>query len=173
MTLIRPEQPGDEAAIATLTTAAFANAEHSSGTEAAIVDALRSAAALTLSLVTQDEGGTIIGHIAFSPVTISDDGGKEAHDGWYGLGPVSVSPEQQGKGIGAALIREGLAQLKAMGAAGCVLLGDPAYYHRFGFIADAGPRYPGPPPEYFQALSFGGRDMAQGNVHYHTAFEAT
>ena len=171
MTLIREEIPGDAAAIAGLTTAAFADAEHSSGTEADIVDGLRAAGALSLSLVAEDEAGNIIGHIAFSPVEIIGEGGTIIPN-WYGLGPVSVTPERQGEGIGGALIREGLARLEKMGAAGCVLLGDPVYYSRFGFTAHAGPTYPGPSPEYFQALALGDNVMAQGIVRYHAAFNA-
>lgn len=168
---IRDEQTGDVAPIAALTTAAFTDAEHSSGTEAAIIDGLRAAGALTLSLVAEDETGSIIGHIAFSPVGITGEDGRTIAN-WYGLGPVSVAPERQGEGIGGALIREGLERLTAMGAAGCVLLGDPAYYSRFGFIADAGPTYPGPPPEYFQALALGGHAMVRGVASYHEAFNA-
>lgn len=169
MIKIRDERAADAAAISALTTAAFANAPHSDGTEAAIIDALRANEALALSLVAEDDAGAIVGHIAFSPVTITDANGQVVQ-GWYGLGPVSVSPARQGEGIGAALIREGLARLQASGANGCVLLGDPAYYARFGFIADAGPTYPGPPPEYFQALAFPGHVMARGVVTYDGAF---
>ena len=169
--LIRAERPGDAVVIAALTTAAFADAQHSSGTEAAIVDGLRAAGVLSLSLVAEDEAGNIIGHIAFSPVEITSEGEAIAPN-WYGLGPVSVAPERQGQGIGGALIHEGLMQLEKMGAAGCVLLGDPGYYSRFGFIANAGPIYPGPPPEYFQALALGDNVMVQGIVRYHIAFNA-
>lgn len=171
MTNVRDELPEDVVAISVLTMAAFADAPHSDGTEAAIIEALRATGALTLSLVAEDDAGSIIGHIAFSPVAIVDANGQAAQ-GWYGLGPVSVSPARQGEGIGGGLIREGLARLAASGANGCVLLGDPAYYTRFGFKADAGPAYPGPPPEYFQALAFPGHAMARGVVAYDAAFGA-
>ena len=92
-----------------------------------IINALRAAGALTISLVAE-VGGKVVGHIAFSPVTISDG----SHD-WYGVGPVSVLPEFQKQGIGKSLIQEGLSLLKAAGAKGCVLVGDPRYYERFGF----------------------------------------
>lgn len=171
--LIRPETPADPAAISALTTAAFAGAEHSSGTEAAIVDALRAAGALSLSLVAEDEEGRIIGHAAFCPITID---GAELTDGrrWFGLGPVSVAPDAQGQGVGAKLIRDGLALLQATDAGGCVVLGDPAYYGRFGFEADLALLYPGVPPEYFQRLVFAD-DVAcgptpAGMVAYHPAF---
>lgn len=161
--LIRPEQPEDTDAIRALTTEAFASAPHSSGTEAAIVDALRAAGALTLSLVAS-EGNEIVGHVAFSPVTI--DG---AERGWFGLGPVSVRPGRQRGGIGSGLIREGLRRLRESG--GCVLLGDPAYYGRFGFAADPALVLEGVPPGYFMRLAFGAETPA-GTVRYHAAFDA-
>lgn len=160
---IRPERIGEEAAITALIEEAFASAEHRDGTEAQIVERLRAASALTLSLVAED-GGEIVGHVAFSPVTIN---GQPA--GWFGLGPIAVRPDRQREGIGDALISEGLAQLVAYGAGGCVVLGDPAYYGRFGFVADAGLRFPGPPAEYFQAMAFGGA-IPSGTVSYHPAF---
>jgi putative acetyltransferase len=139
---------------------------YSSQTEKAIVDALRSAGALTLSLIAIEDG-KIIGHVAFSPVTIN---GKT--NGWYGLGPVSVWPNQQGRGIGQALIREGLNNLRDMNAQGCVVLGDPGYYSRFGFVSDPGLRYGDVPPEYFQRLGFT-EIVPKGEVVFHPGFDAT
>jgi len=162
---IRPERPADHAAIATLVTAAFATAPHSSGTETAIVDALRDAGALTLSLVAEDHS-RIVGHVAFSPVTIDGAAG-----GWFGLGPIAVHPDRQGSGIGRALIEEGLRQLCERDAVGCVVLGDPAYYGRFGFRSDPALRYPDVPAEYFQRLSFSGTEPS-GAVAYHDGFGA-
>ncbi|MFD1794704.1 N-acetyltransferase [Paracoccus aurantiacus] len=160
---LRPETAADISAISVLTTAAFLTAEHSDGTEAAIVDNLRAADALLLSLVAV-EGESIVGHIAFSPVTIA---GEDR--GWVGLGPVSVAPDRQGKGVGSALIREGLARMHDDGRKGCVVLGDPAYYVRFGFAANTSLWLQDVPPEYFMALSFGG-PAPQGEVAYHPAF---
>ncbi len=162
--IIRPERPGDDAAIAALTAEAFRDAPHSDGSEAAIVARLRADGDLALSLVAE-AGGALTGHIAFSPVCI---GGNSA-SGWYGLGPVSVVPARQGEGIGGALIAEGFARLQAMGAKGCVVLGDPAYYGRFGFAHDPQLIYPGPPPEYFQRIVFAGEPPA-GEVRYAAAF---
>lgn len=163
---IRAEQPGDIDTIRLLTQAAFENAPHSSQTEAAIVDALRDAGALTLSLVGL-EGDEIVGHVAFSPVTINGEDGD-----WYGLGPVSVWPDRQAKGIGQALIREGLAQLRQRNAGGCVVLGDPGYYSRFGFSSDPDLQYGDIPPEYFQRLAFGAA-LPKGEVAYHPGFDAS
>jgi putative acetyltransferase len=162
LVIVRPERDGDERDIHQLIEEAFRGAEHSSGTEARIVDALRSAGALAVSLLAIDEG--IAGHVAISPVTID---GRDI--GWFGLGPVAVLPDRQGRGIGAALIEAGLASLRAIGASGCVVLGDPSFYARFGFEPVAGLRYPGPPPEYFQALSLNG-ELPGGEVAYPPAF---
>lgn len=161
---LRDEQGGDEAAISALITTAFAGAEHSDGSEALIVDRLRGDRALALSLVAEAADGTLIGHLALSPVTISD--GMQR---WFGLGPVAVAPERQGEGIGSALIHAAFARMQAAGARGCVVLGDPAYYSRFGFAHDPALTYPGPPPEYFQRIVFTG-DAPAGTVSYAPAF---
>lgn len=163
---IRTEISTDHAAIHAVTEAAFREAPHSSHTEQFIVDALRSRGELSLSLVAEKDG-QVVGHIALSPVTISD-----GSTGWFGLGPISVLPEWQGQGIGAALMHAALDALRGQGAQGCVLLGEPAYYGRFGFRAEPGLVLPGVPPEYFQALCLR-PPMAQGEVSYSTAFEAS
>lgn len=162
---LRLEGPADPPRIRSLTQAAFAGAPHSSGTEAAIVDALRATGALSLSLVAELEGA-VVGHVAFSPVRI------EGVDlGWLGLGPVSVAPSAQRRGIGTALVEAGLARIRADGAAGCVVLGDPAFYRRFGFTADPALRYGDVPPAYFQSQRFRG-PAPRGAVAYHPAFGA-
>ena len=160
---IRPEQPGDEDTIHRLTEAAFRDMPFSEGDEQHLVDALRRDGDLALSLVAE-VAGQIAGHIAFSRVTISD-GARE----WYDLGPVSVWPELHHRGIGSALIRQGIADLRTRGAAGIVLLGSPAYYSRFGFRHEPQLRYPGPPPEYFQCLVLTG-ELPEGEVRYAPAF---
>jgi predicted N-acetyltransferase YhbS len=162
---IVPERPGDAGAIRAVTQAAFASAAHSDQTEAAIVEALRSGGALTVSLVAVEEEA-VIGHVAISPVTI-DSGAA----GWFGLGPVSVQPARQGAGVGTRLVRTALQRLQGSGAAGCVVLGDPGYYARFGFAVQPRLVYGGAPPEYFQALAFKGPYPA-GQVAYHQSFEA-
>ena len=161
--LIRNETSADIALIRAITEAAFATAEHSSGTEGAIVDGLRDASALTLSLVAE-ENGELIGHAAFSPILIN---GKDVD--WYGLGPVSVRPDHQGKGIGGALIQEGLGKLRALGANGCVVMGHPDYYPRFGFVRDDRVRFEGVPPEFFMQQVFKG-EQPDGAVTYQSAF---
>jgi len=161
--LIRSEAPSDQAAIFSLTERAFAGAPHSDGTEQHIVNGLRSAGALTISLVAEVEG-EVVGHVAISPVTISDGASN-----WYGLGPISVEPKLQGYGVGSELLRQSLSQLLAKGAAGCVVLGDPSFYERVGFQAKPELVYPGPPPEYFMVQAFGA-SRPQGTVTYHPAF---
>ena len=161
---IRPECAADGSAIQTVTTSAFARAPHSSGTEPRIIHALRAGGALSISLVAV-EGEEVVGHIAFSPVVI----GEQA--GWQGLGPISVRPDRQSEGIGSALVREGLRRLKETGAGGCVLVGDPAFYRRFGFRSVPDLTYGAVPREYVLALAFSGR-VPVGEVKYHAAFEA-
>jgi putative acetyltransferase len=161
---IRPERPEDAATIRALTEAAFDGMPFSDQTEARVIDGLRRAGALTLSLVAT-EADEIIGHVAFSPVTVN----REAV-GWYGLGPVSVWPARQRGGIGLALIRDGLQRLQALGAGGCVLLGDPAYYRRFGFESDPDLFNVGAPPGAFQCLTLNG-PRPKGEVSFHPAFD--
>jgi len=160
---IRSEAGADIEAITGVTEAAFRTLEVSNQTEHFIIAALRAAGALTISLVAELDD-SVIGHIAFSPVTISD--GTQS---WYGLGPVSVLPEHQRQGVGAALIEEGLSRLRDIGARGCCLVGHPEYYRRFGFTNAPGLVFEGVPPEVFFVLPFEG-DTPQGNVHFHEAF---
>ncbi|MEH3119249.1 MAG: N-acetyltransferase [Methylorubrum populi] len=162
---IRPERPDDIADVQAVTAAAFKDAPYSEQTEPAIITALREADALSLSLVADDDG-EVIGHVAFSPVTIDGKSGK-----WFGLGPVSVEPNRQRRGIGKALICAGLDQLRSFGADGCVVLGDPDYYGRFGFVSGSDLTYEGVPAPYFQSLVFGG-EKPNGLVAYHPGFAA-
>jgi putative acetyltransferase len=162
---IRPERVGEAALISRLIERAFASAMHSDGREQIIVTMLRRADALTISLVAE-QAGLLLGHIAFSPVALTD---GSLH--WYGLAPIAVEPRVQRTGIGSALIEAGLDELRGLGAAGCVVLGEPDFYRRFGFRQISNLRYPGPPPEYFLALPFGG-SVPDGEVSYHHSFTA-
>jgi putative acetyltransferase len=163
---IRPERPGDEDAIHAVTTAAFLHAPHTSHTEQFIVRELRRRGRLAVSLVAEC-AGQVIGHVAVSPVDVGD-----GADGWFGMGPVSVTPGHQGRGVGSRLVREALQQLRVLGASGCVLVGEPAYYGRFGFAADRRLVLPDVPPEYFQALRFDPSTPASGTVTFDAAFAA-
>jgi putative acetyltransferase len=162
---IRSETNTDISAITEVTIAAFRTLEISNHTEQFIIAALRNAKALKISLVAELDG-RVIGHIAFSPVTISDD-----TPNWYGLGPVSVLPEYQRIGIGKAMILEGLARLKDLKAQGCCLLGHPDYYRKFGFRNISGLVHKGVPPEVFFALTFDSH-TPQGTVTFHEGFKA-
>ena len=146
-----------------MTVAAFNTLEISNHTEQFIIEALRAAKALSVSLVAELDG-CVVGHIAFSPVTISD-----GTRNWYGLGPVSVLPAYQRQGIGKALIREGLSRLRDMNAQGCCLVGHPDYYRKFGFENTSGLVHEGVPQEVFFALSFDGH-TPQGAVTFHEGF---
>jgi putative acetyltransferase len=164
--VIRNEIETDITQISDVTTSAFLNHPYSHNTEQFIVKALRTAGALTVSLVAELDG-KVIGHIAFSPVTISD-----GSPDWYGLGPISVLPELQKQGIGKSLIYEGIRRLKERQAQGCLLVGDPNYYSRFGFTSPTDLIHEGVPQENFLALSFEGH-MPKGTANFHQAFLAT
>lgn len=163
--VIRPETPRDAGAVEAVTVEAFKTLAISQGTEQHIVAALRAAGALSVSLVAE-RAGRIVGHIAFSPVTLSDGSAD-----WYGLGPVSVLPSLHRRGIGKALVREGLARLKALGARGCCTVGHPEYYPKFGFRNPEGLSFEGVSPEVFFALCLDG-PLPQGTVAFHEAFRA-
>ena len=163
--VIRNETHSDVCAITEVTIAAFKTLEISNHTEQFIIEAIRAAKALTVSLVAEMDG-RVIGHIAFSPVTISD-----GTSNWYGLGPVSVLPVYQRQGIGKALIQEGLSRLKGMNAQGCCLVGHPDYYRKFGFTNMSGLVHAGVPQAVFFALPFDGH-TPQGNVAFHEGFKA-
>lgn len=163
---IRRETPADLPMIEAVTASAFLNAPHTRHTEQHIVNALRRDGKLAISLVAEADGD-IIGHVAISPVSISDGTLR-----WFGLGPVSVLPQHQRRGVGSQLMREALRVLRENGASGCVVLGEPEYYGRFGFRADRNLLLPGVPPEYFQATSFDS-SQPRGTVTYHEAFNAS
>jgi len=162
---IRNELATDVDAINAVTIAAFTDAPHTGHTEQFIVKALRSTGKLSISLVAERDG-EVVGHVAVSPVSISD-----GSTGWYGLGPISVMPACQGQGIGSRLMQAALQALRASGAAGCVVLGEPGYYGRFGFRAEPGLVLPDVPPAYFQVQAFSG-SVPRGTVTYDAAFNA-
>jgi putative acetyltransferase len=163
--IIRKETTSDIEAITQVTIAAFKTLPISNQTEQFIIKALRAADALTLSLVAEIDG-RVVGHVAFSPVVISD-GTKD----WYGLGPVSVLPEYQKQGIGKSLINEGLSLLKESGGGGCALVGDPNYYKRFGFKNFPELVHEGVPQEVFLVLPFNEK-IPQGIIVFHEGFLA-
>ena len=163
--IIRSEAPRDLDAVRAVNIAAFAHHPFSRQTEHLIVQALRAADALEVSLVAEVDG-EVVGHIAFSAATIGD-----TSSGWFLLGPVAVLPDHQGNGIGRALVETGLDALRGRGACGCVLVGDPAFYCRFGFRQEPGIAWEGVPEENVLCLSMSG-DAPVGAVSCHPAFSA-
>lgn len=163
--IIRSEKASDHEAISKVTEMAFNTLQISQHTEQFIIAALRKAGALTLSLVAEIDA-QVAGHVAFSPVTISD-----GSPDWYGLGPLSVLPEYQRRGIGKALVTEGLCLLKNLGGKGCALVGDPAYYQRFGFRNIPSLLYRDIPQEFFLVLPFD-EGIPHGTVTFHAGFLA-
>ena len=161
--LIRLEKLEDADAIHELTWAAFEPMPYSNNTEAQIVRDLRASGDLTLSLVAE-EGGQIIGHVAFSPITIGD-----IRDGWYGLGPISVRPERQRQGIGRELILKGFDLLRERNATGCALIGNPAVYHGVGFESDGKLTYGDLDTRYVQRIVFNGSPPS-GALKFSPAF---
>jgi putative acetyltransferase len=123
---------------------------------------LRQSGGLALGLVAMAEG-EVVGHAAYTEVRI-----EGRMDGWFGLGPIGVLPAFQRAGIGSALIQDGFRRLRRAGARGCVVVGDPAYYTRFGFLPYPGLTLAGFPPENFLAVSFAG-EVPAGVVTYHSA----
>jgi putative acetyltransferase len=118
---------------------------------------------LTVSLVAEVDG-EVVGHVAFSPARID---GMDRR--WFALGPVAVTRDLQRRGIGQRLIEAGLDALRRLGACGCVVVGDPAYYRRFGFEHDPALTMEGVPPEVFMSLPMGG-ERPGGAVSHHAAF---
>ena len=163
-TLIRPETASDVSAIRAINVAAFTGHPRSRQTEHLIVDALRDDDALSVSLVAV-RGGQRVGHIAFSKAAVG-----EMASGWYLAGPVAVLPEFQHQGIGSMLVLSGLEELRARQAAGCVLVGDPGFYRRFGFDVHPGLVHQGVPNEFVLGLSLGDKAPI-GEIKAHWAFE--
>ncbi len=164
---IRDERPEDVSNITAIQYAAFkGHPLHAPGAEPVehrIVEGLREAHCLALSLLAESDGQAV-GHIALSPAAVGKD-----RSGWFLLGPVGVLPQFQRRGIGSALVRRSLALMADMGAKGVVLVGDPQFYGRFGFDAAPGLSWPGVPEPFVLAVSFG-QARPQGPIEGHEAF---
>ena len=163
--LIRAEEQRDRAAVHAVNVSAF-----ETPAEANLVDALRDQAQPLVSLIAEDNGA-IVGHIMFSPVSLSGHSALRI----MGLAPMAVAPEHQRKAVGSALVRAGLEQCKQLGFGAVVVLGHPAYYPRFGFLSSAGfgigCEYEVPEEAFMVAeLKAGFLDGAFGTVKYHAAF---
>lgn len=161
--LICPEQASYEEQIRLLISRAFAVAVHADGNEAEIVSALRDRGDLSVSLIAL-VNNKVVGHVAMSPVLV---GGLPSE--LYCLAPLSVAPELQGQGIGTALVRAALDALPS-DAKGVVVLGDPVYYSKFGFVTSTDITLPGVPAEYFQILKLNPVIEKTGEVSFSPAF---
>ena len=166
---IRAEEPRDQCGVFEVHARAFPQLG-----EAKLVDALRAAGAVTISLVAE-RGGRVVGHILFSPVRVEGEGGSFVAQG---LAPMAVDPSCQREGIGSALVRAGLDACRAAGHTIVFVLGHPDYYPRFGFEAAAprGLHYQGGAgyaPAFFVAeLAAGSLAGRAGVVHYRPEFAA-
>lgn len=156
--LIREERDGDQRAIRELLVVAFPGPQ-----EADLVDALRSGGDLAISLVAEEQG-TVKGYVGF-PRLMSPTGA-------LALAPVGVAPGHQGRGIGSLLIREGIERARHVGGEIIFVVGEPAYYARFGFGLDAAKPFPctyaGP---YFMALQLTDATREPAAVIYPAAFD--
>lgn len=163
---VRPERAEDTTAIELLTLVAYLDIESSRHDEHAIIAALRVDDALTVSLLAEHDG-YVVGYAAASAVAFAE-GGR----GWYALGPLAVGPGHRRQGVGARLVAAVLDALRAAGAAGCLVLGDPLYWQRFGFAAEPGLILDGvlPAAASLLALPFGDHLPPLGTVRYHPAF---
>ena len=163
--LIRMEEPDDHAAVRTVNTSAF-----ESVAEANLVDALRKEADPIVSMVAIDDK-SIVGHIMFSPVTLSE----HPQLNIMGLAPMAIQPSRQRKGVGSALVRAGLNECKQLRCGAVVVLGHPEYYPRFGFVPsrhfEIGCEYQ-VPEDVFMVLELqpGFLQGARGIIKYHPAF---
>jgi putative acetyltransferase len=162
---IRLERPADIAAIRAVNRAAF-----ETSLEADLVDALRERAQPIISLVA-DAAGSIVGHILFSPVTLSGHAALKI----MGLAPMAVRPARQRRGIGSALVRAGLERCRQLGCSAVVVLGHAEYYPRFDFVPAShfgiGCEYD-VPDDVFMALELepGTLRGKSGTIRYHAVF---
>jgi len=165
--LMRNERTDDAPVISQIHYAAFkGHPMHAPGAEPLeprIVEHLRAANALTLSLLAE-VGGEAVGHVALSPAAVGED-----RSGWLLLGPVGILPRFQGQGLGSELVREALRRMRRLDAVGVVLVGDPGFYARLGFDRVDGLTYQVVPDQYVLAACFGHK-APQGEIIAHEAF---
>ena len=160
---IEDERLGDVAAIRALTLDAFDGKPFSDGDEADVIDRLRADGDLLLSLVVRD-GDSVIGQVTYSKAVLAN-----GDAGWMVVGPIAVEPSRQGEGIGRALMEAGEAAMRALGAKGITVLGDPKLYARFGYVQHTAMTLDGELGEYLQVKSFGATIPAT-TISYKPAF---
>lgn len=163
---IRTETPGDASQITEVINRAFEGKWYAEGDEADLVVRLRALDDLAISLVAVCEG-QVIGQIAFSPAEL--DG---CFTGWFGLGPVAVHPDYQGWGVGSALMLAGFKELTELDAKGCILVGDPNFYGRFGFVLAPDNCPDDQPREYFMVKTLRA-EVPVGQFAFHPAFNTS
>ena len=161
--VIRAETDADIAGIYQLTEAAFTGRPYAGGDEQDVINRLRDSGDLTLSLVAL-RGDELVGQVTFSPAVQADGTAP-----WFALGPVSVRPDCQNQGIGAELIEAGLGSIQQLGALGCILTGNPAYYRRFGFNLCPGCVPLRESADYFMLKLFDAQEP-RGAFTFHPAF---
>jgi putative acetyltransferase len=168
MIAIRPEQPGDIAAVRAINEAAFGDTA-----EASIVDSLRKTCPDAVSLVAA-EGDRILGHIFFTPASVS--GGHGVIQG-MGLAPMAVLPERQRQGIGSMLVQSGIEAIRERNCPFIIVVGHPEYYPRFGFVPASrhglSCQWDGVPDEAFMVLILDEPAMAgvSGTARYPDEFD--
>ncbi len=162
---IRPEEFSDYSAIYDVTKRAFAPMPFAGGNEQDLIEILRKAHALSLSLVAE-ENGKIVGHVALSPATH-----ESGQGGWFGLGPISVEPALQRKGVGKMLIAKATTWMKTQKARGCILVGNTNYYSRHGFVCAVENAPEKEPAQYFMVLPLA-NTIPAGRFSFHPAFYA-
>jgi putative acetyltransferase len=162
MPLIRPEQSGDFDTVDALLLASFGREA-----EARLVHRLRASGKITAALVAEEKQ-RILGHVIISKVAVDAERGEV---GVLALAPLAVEPAFQRLGIGSALVSAGLERCRLGRHARVLVLGDPVYYARFGFVPAArfGLKYPFPAPDHvFMAIELepGAFVRASGTVRY-------
>jgi len=170
--ILRRELPADSDALREVHARAFARPGQDVAPEAILVDGLRAGGDVVpgLSIVAEadrSDGGGVVGHVVCSRARI---GGRPS----LGLGPLGVLPAHQRRGVGTALMHGVLAAADALGASEVVLLGDPAYYARFGFVLAAPLGITPPEPAWaphFQVRPLTAWDAASGPFRYAPAFD--
>jgi putative acetyltransferase len=165
--VIRVEQPGDIPHIRDIVAHAFGQRA-----EADLIDQLRADGDALVSLVAVGGHGELLGHVLFSRLPIEGAKGRVTEAG--ALAPLAVRPEHQRKGVGSALVKAGIRACTARGLAAIIVVGDPAFYQRFGFSAETARGLISPyPGAAFMALELKpGALRAKGTVRYAAAFGA-
>jgi putative acetyltransferase len=160
---VRLEQHADASPVRAVLARAFGGSA-----EADLVDRLRANGELVLALVAERANVGIEGYVAFPRLWVETASLRLAA---VALAPLAVVPDIQGLGAGSTLVRRGIALLEQRGEQLVFVLGDPAYYARFGFDAAAAARFNSPyDGPHFMVLRLTPAAPRQGSVRYPFAF---